>query len=103
MNESVARPPKWYTAQEIEDAVRQGRFFHKGLSIEESIALHLQAAFEKGFSQGKRVDREGTIASLRAALEERIWVWNDPEREYLLCDLCSSPRIEGHRDSCPMA
>lgn len=37
---------------------------------------------------------------LRKALWKRVRVWNDPERDYMLCDLCSKPEVEGHAPSC---
>jgi hypothetical protein len=43
------------------------------------------------------------IRALKEALGKRVLVWNDPVRDYLLCDLCSSPETRGHDPKCILA
>lgn len=99
-----AKAPAWYEEAEITSAIRRGSFFHKGKTIEESIALHLQGAFEKGFEMGRRVDPASENARLRKALLDRVMVWNDPsDRNYKLCDLCDAHEYEVHKAHCALA
>lgn len=99
-----AKAPQWYSAEEIRAAINEGRFFRKGRTVEESIALHLQAALEKGFDLGRRNDPESENSRLRKALLDRVMVWEDPHtRDFRLCDLCSSPDGEKHKASCVLA
>ncbi|SRR6266404_9827830 len=99
-----AKAPKWYTIEEIRASVHSGSFFRKGGTIEESIALHLQAALEKGFEMGRRNDPTSENVRLRNALKERVMVWNDPsDRDYRLCNLCGLTEGVGHTASCVLA
>ena len=43
------------------------------------------------------------IRSLKEALLKRVMVWNDPQRDYKLCDLCSTPEVKGHTPECILA
>lgn len=50
----------------------------------------------------QRLERK--IDALKKALWLRSRVWDDPaDRNYWLCDLCSSPEAEGHRPHCVLA
>lgn len=104
MNETNAKAPIWYKADEIEAAVRRGSFFHQGMTLEQSIAAHLQAAFSKGFDMGRRGDPTSEIARLRKTLEGRVMVWDDPSlRDFKVCDLCGQPESKPHTESCVLA
>lgn len=99
-----AKAPQWYSMEEIRTAICEGRFFRKGRTVEESIALHLQAALEKGFDLGRRSDPDSENVRLREALKSRVMVWNDPsDRNYHLCDLCGAEETEKHRPECVLA
>jgi hypothetical protein len=96
-----AKAPQWYGTEEIRTSIREGRFFRKGNTLEESIALHLQAALEKGFDLGRRVDPASENARLRKALTDRVMVWDDPSaRDFRLCDLCGNAETDGHKSDC---
>jgi len=98
------KAPQWYSTEEIRAAIVGGRFFAKGKTVEESIALHLQAALEKGFDMGKRADVTSENVRLREALKARVMVWNDPsDRNYHLCDLCGKAEDEKHDPNCVLA
>jgi hypothetical protein len=98
-----AQPPEWYKTDEIEDAIRRGTFFHKGKTVEESVAAHLQNALKKGFDMGRRVDPTSENARLREALKKRVMIWDSHERDYILCDLCSNAESQGHKQECVLA
>lgn len=99
-----AQAPKWYTTEEIRASIQCGNFFRKGKTVEESIALHLQAALEKGFEMGRRNDPTSENVRLREALKTRVMVWDDPsDRNYRLCNLCGMTEGAGHKPSCVLA
>lgn len=98
------KPPKWYSAGEIGQAIRHGTFFSLGHTVEEALALHLQAAFQKGFDLGRRNDPTSENARLRKALLDRVMVWDDPStRDFKLCALCYAHQGDAHKPECVLA
>lgn len=99
-----AKAPEWYTIEEVTDAIKRQVFFHHGMTLEVSIALDLQNAFEKGFEMGRGVDPASENSRLREALKARVMVWNDSsDRNYRVCDLCGSAEGVRHEASCVLA
>ncbi len=98
------KAPQWYSTQEIRDAIQRGSFFRKGSTVDESIALHLQAALEKGFDLGRRADPTSENVRLRKALLDRVMVWDDPHtRDFKVCDLCGNAEGDGHKATCVLS
>lgn len=98
------KAPKWYSAGEIGQAIRYGTFFNKGHTVEEALAFHLQAAFEKGFDRGRRNDPASENSRLRKALLDRVMVWDDPSaRDFKLCALCNAHEGSEHKPECVLA
>lgn len=98
------KAPQWYSTEEIQGAIHGGTFFRKGCTVEESIAKHLQAAFEKGFELGHRADPASENARLRKALLDRVMVWDDPSaRDFKVCELCGNAEGDGHKAHCVLA
>jgi len=54
MGKEEPKAPKWYSATEIKDAIKSGRFREPKETVAEAIARHLQLALEKGWSMGWR-------------------------------------------------
>lgn len=98
-----SKPPDWYTTTEINDSIQRGAFFHQGMTLEGSIATHLQNALKKGFDMGRRADPTSENVRLREALKKRVMIWDSHERDYILCDLCSTPESKGHKEECVLA
>lgn len=99
-----AKAPEWYKVEEITDRIRQGSFFHPGMTLEQSITQHLQKALERGFEMGRRVDPTSENVRLREALKARVMVWEDPStRDFHLCDLCGAHEGDKHKLECVLA
>ena len=104
MTDQNAKAPQSYSAEEIGKAIADGRFFLRGQTVEQSIAFHLQAALEKGFDLGRRVDPTSENARLRQALLRNVYIWDDPSsRDFRLCRHCHSVEGEKHKPECVLA